>query len=102
MRRHEHGRQEVLRGHHLKVYLKPGQKRRTSPVVYQGAQVVVGSPQVARAGRVKQVVLVERLGAAQIQRMNVPNGDHRVPGSHRSHGSEKGVPLLRRHFQGRP
>ena len=26
------------------------------------------------------------LGAAQIQRVNDPNGDHRVPGSHHSHG----------------
>ena len=29
------------------------------------------------------------IGAAQIQRVNVPNGDHRVPGSHHSHGSEE-------------
>ena len=26
------------------------------------------------------------IGAARINRESVPNGDHRVPGSHRSHG----------------
>ena len=29
------------------------------------------------------------IGADEIQRVNVQNGDHRVPGSHGSHGSEK-------------
>ena len=41
---------------HLKVYLEPVQKRQTSPVVYWGAQDVVGSRPVARAWRVQQVV----------------------------------------------
>ena len=36
---------------------------------------LIGKPQLIRA--------------AQIQRVNVPNGDHRVPGSHHSHGSEE-------------
>ena len=42
------------------------------------------------------------IGTAQIKRESVPNGDHRAPGSHRSHGSEDCVPHLRGHFQGRP
>ena len=29
------------------------------------------------------------IGAAQTHRVNDPNGDHRVPGSHRSNGSEE-------------
>ena len=29
------------------------------------------------------------IGAAQTHRVNDPNGDHRVPGSHRSDGSEE-------------
>ena len=38
------------------------------------------------------VVLIgnqQLFGAAQIQHVNVPNGDHPVLGSHRSHGSEE-------------
>ena len=39
------------------------------------ASVLIGNHQLA--------------GAAQIKRVSVPNGDHRVPGIHRSHGSEE-------------
>ena len=34
------------------------------------------------------------IGAAQIQRVNDPNGDHQVPGSHLSHDREERVPHL--------
>ena len=29
------------------------------------------------------------IGATRIQRVNDPNGDHRVPGSHHSHGGDE-------------
>ena len=29
------------------------------------------------------------MGVAQIKRVSIPNGDHQVPGKHRSHGSEE-------------
>ena len=42
------------------------------------------------------------IGSAQTHCVNDPNGDHRVPGSHHSQGSEEWVPHLRRHVQGHP
>ena len=42
------------------------------------------------------------LGTAKIKRVSVPNGDHRVSGSHRSHGSEVWVPHIRGRLQGHP
>ena len=38
------------------------------------------------------------IGAARTKRVNVLDGDHRVPGSRRSHGSEG--PHLRGHYKG--
>ena len=40
------------------------------------------------------------IGAAQIQRVTDPFGDHQVPGSHHSHDREEWVPHLQRHFKG--
>ena len=52
---------------HLKVYLEPVQKRQTSPVVYWGTQVVVGSRRVARAWRVQLVVLFSWDGGTPVE-----------------------------------